>query len=510
MKSKVKLYPIESGKPIVLLNDEDSRELGVYMSGRVEISFNGNIVTAIVNTTKSFVKEGEIGIFEDVQKVLKVKNGDEVRIKPTTRLKSVEFIRKKIMGSDLHGHEIKEIINDVVENKLSDIELSAFVTGGYIHGYSMDEVVALTNAIVETGQQIDFGNDIVDKHCIGGVAGNRTTMIIVPIIAAAGLTIPKTSSRAITSPAGTADTMEVLANVQFDVDEIKEIITKTHGCIVWGGSVNLAPADDKIIRIEYPLSIDCEGHILASVMAKKKSIGSDYVIIDIPVGRGSKILDIDKARSFANKFIELGNRLDISVDCLITDGSSPIGNGIGPALEARDILLSLENKGPRNLINKSLDLAGILLELSGKVERGGGRDIAENILLSGKANKKMREIIGAQGGDPEISPHDIEIGRREYVITANHKGDVKYIDNKSISQIARAAGAPKIKSAGIYLHVRVGDSVIVGDPLFTLYSTDDDRLNDAVRMTNKLNPIQIGGVILTELSGANYHHPKIK
>lgn len=505
MKSKVKLYPIESGKPIVLLNEEDSRELGVYMSGRVEISFNGNIVTAIVNTTKSFVKEGEIGIFEDVQKALKVKDGDVVNIKSTTTLKSVEFIRKKITGSVLHGHEIGAIISDVVDNKLSDIELSAFVTGGYIHGYSMDEIVSLTNAIVETGQQIDFGNDIVDKHCIGGVAGNRTTMIIVPIIAAAGLTIPKTSSRAITSPAGTADTMEVLANVEFSIDEIKEIVIKTKGCIVWGGSVNLAPADDKIIRIEYPLSIDCEGHILASVMAKKKSIGSDYVIIDIPVGRGSKIVDVEKASELARKFIELGNRLDISVDCLITDGSSPIGNGVGPALEARDILLSLENKGPKNLINKSLDLAGVLLELSGRIEKGKGKDIAENILLSGKANKKMREIIGAQGGNPEISPHDIEIGKKEHVITANHKGDIRYIDNGSISHIARAAGAPKVKSAGIYLHVRVGDSVIVGDPLFTIYSNDNDKLNDAIRLTNKLNPVQVGGVILTELSRSNVH-----
>lgn len=513
MKSKVKLYPIESGKPIVLLNEEDSMELGVYMSGRVEISFNGNIITAIVNTTKSFVGEGEIGIFEDVQKTLKVKDGDEVEIKPTTTLKSVEFIRKKINGSALHDHEIRAIINDVVNNKLSDIELSAFVTGGYTHGYSMDEIVALTNAIVESGQQIDFGNDIVDKHCIGGVAGNRTTMLIVPIVAAAGLTIPKTSSRAITSAAGTADTMEILADVEFSIDEIKKIVKETHGCVAWGGSVNLAPADDKIIRIEYPLSIDCEGHILASVMAKKKSIGSDYVIIDIPVGKGSKIVDVNKARTLAHKFIELGNRLEISVDCLITDGSSPIGNGIGPALEARDILLSLENKGPRDLINKSLDLAGVILELSGKVEKGKGRDLAENIFISGKAKEKMKEIIEAQGGNPDISPHDIEIGKKEHIITADHKGDIKYIDNKLISHIARCAGAPRIKSAGLYLHVRVGDSVIVGDPLFTIYSNDNDKLNDAVRMANKLNPVQIGGVILTELgrsdASISKHHPLV-
>lgn len=499
MISKVRLYPIETGKPIVVMNEEDAKDLGVFTSGRVEILFKGNIVIAIVDTTETFVKSGEIGIFEDVRRMLNVEEDEEVEVKETQPPKSLEFIRKKLHGSTLHGHEIRAIIQDIVDSKLSDIELSAFVTGGYINGYTMDETVALTNAMVETGQQIDFGDDIVDKHCIGGVAGNRTTMLIVPIIAAAGLTIPKTSSRAITSPSGTTDTMEVLANVKFGIDELKEIVTKTNGCIIWGGAVNLAPADDKIIKVEYPLSIDPQGQVLASVMAKKKSIGSDYVLIDIPAGKGSKIVDMENANSLAKRFIELGKRLDIAVEGVITDGSSPVGSGIGPALEARDILLALENKGPTDLINKSLELSGILLELSGKISRGRGRAVAEKLLNFGKANKKMREIIEAQGGDPNVKADDIEIGKEKHTVISDCKGRIGHIDNRMISHIARIAGAPKDKSSGIYLHVRSGDPVRIGDPLFTIYSSNSRKLDDAVTLANKLNPIRAGNVILGRL-----------
>jgi AMP phosphorylase len=495
MKLKARLYPIEADRPIVILNEEDAKDLGVYVSGRVRITYKDRKAIAIADTTESFVKEGEIGIFEDVWEQLDVNEGSNLDVSATERPHSVEFIKKKIDGYTLDENELRAIIRDIVDNTLSTIELSAFVTGGYIKGYTMDEIVALTQAMVETGQQIDFGDNIVDKHSIGGVAGNRTTLLVVPIIASTGLIIPKTSSRAITSPSGTADTMEVIADVEFDIDELKDIVNKTNGCIVWGGSVNLAPADDRIIRVEYPLSIDAEGHMLASVMAKKRSVGSDYIIIDIPVGKGSKIVSMERANNVAHKFIELGRRLGVSVECLVTDGSSPIGSGIGPALEARDALMALDNGGPIDLIDKSLDLAGILLELSGKIVKGKGRSVAEHVLKSGKAKEKMKEIIEAQGGDPEVRPDDIEICKEEITITSGHKGRVRYIDNKLISMIARASGAPRTKSAGLYLHVNVGDSIDAGDPLFTIYSPTKGKLKEASDLAEKLSPIRVGSII---------------
>ncbi|MBD3387864.1 MAG: AMP phosphorylase [Candidatus Altiarchaeales archaeon] len=500
MDVTVRLYEIETGKPIVVLNEEDMKDLGVHIGDRIRICKGEKCyVTAIIDATTSMVNEGEIGIFEEVKKSLDLNAGDVVGIQATSRPKSIEFIKKKLHGQHLHGHEITTIVEDIVENNLSDIELTALMVGAYINGYDMDETVALTQAIVETGDQIDFGEEVVDKHCIGGVAGNRTTMLVVPIIAAAGLTMPKTSSRAITSPAGTADTMEVLAKVEFKIDELKDIVNRVGACIVWGGSVNLAPADDKIIRVEYPLSIDPEGQVLASVMAKKKSVGSDYLVIDIPVGHGAKLDDMNEANSLARKFIELGNRLDIKTKCLVTDGSSPIGRGIGPALEARDVMMALDGRGPLDLVNKSIDLAAALLELSGKVRKGNGRALAEEILNSGKARDKMMEIIEAQGGDPKISPEDIPLGDKKYEITSGVTGRVRSIDSKRISKVARAAGAPKDHGAGIDLQVGVGDTVDKGGVLYTIYSSSENKLEDAIKLAHEAQPIRVGGVILEEL-----------
>jgi len=492
MKFTARCYPIKAERPIVILNEADAKFLGVFVSGRVRLSYRNKEITSIVNTTKSFVNEHEIGLYRDVTDILKVKAGDSINVEPTERPKSMEFIKKKIDGYTLNSDEIYSIIKDVVDNNLSSIELSAFITAGYISGYNIDEIVALTKAIVKTGKQIDFGNDIVDKHCIGGVAGNRTTMLIVPIVAAAGATIPKTSSRAITSPAGTADTMEVLAPVNFNVEELQRIVHKINACIAWGGAVNLAPADDMIIQVEYPLSLDAEGHVLSSVMAKKISVGSDYILIDIPVGMGSKVPDPEKADVMKHNFIELGKRLGVAVDCVITDGSSPIGNGIGPALEARDVLLSLDqdSEGSVSLVKKSVMLAGRLLELSNKAPKGGGRRIAKKIIDSGKAKTKFMEIIGEQGGNPEVKPDDIKVGKREHTLMAERKGRVKLIHSKEISAIARTAGAPKDKASGLYLYANPGDFLDRGDPLFTIHSSKNSRLNSAVELAENLRPVK--------------------
>ena len=496
MKLKAKLLDIEALKPVVVLNEEDAKELGCYTSDRIQISLNGKTRTTIMNTTERSVAPGEVGIFDEVQKILDLKEGDIVEVKTTTRPKSIEYIRKKMDNQKLNAHEIKTIVSDIVDDNISDIELSAFITSSYIYEFDMNETTALVHAMVETGDVLDFGENVIDKHCIGGVAGNRTTMLLVPILAAAGLTMPKTSSRAITSAAGTADTMEVLANVSFSGDEVRDIVKKTGGCIVWGGAINLAPADDKIIRVEYPLSIDADSQMLASVMAKKKSVGSDYLIVDIPVGKGAKIKTTEEGKALAYKFINLGKNLDIVVKCLVTDGNSPIGRGIGPSLEAIDTLLALKNEGPRDLVNKTLDMVAAGLELAG---RSKGREIAEKILHSGKAKEKMREIIEAQGGNPDVKLSDIPIGSKTHLIRSDRKGDVRRIDNKGINLVARAAGAPRDRGAGVYLHASVGSNVNINDPLFTIYSNHESKLDAAIELTNKLKPVRIGGVILEEI-----------
>jgi AMP phosphorylase len=509
MEFKVKLLGIRAGgKQIIVLDDEYASLMGIHSSDRVEITHKGHNLIAIANVATDFPKK-TLGIYEEVEHKLGAKEGEKVTVRPAERPESLGFIRDKISGRRLRQHEIKSIIQDVVERHLSDVEVASFVTSLYIHGTSMEEVESLTKAMVQTGQTLDFGKKgILDKHSIGGVPGDKTTLIVIPIVAAAGFTIPKTSSRAITSPAGTADRVEVLCPVNLTAEEMQRVVKKTNACLTWGGALDLAPADDLLIQVEYPLSID--PLLLPSIMSKKKAIGADYIVVDIPTGRGAKIKTIGEAQALAQEFIELGKRLDIHVQCGVTFGEQPIGYGIGPALEAREALLTLMNKGPIDLVNKATSLAGLLFEMMGSKD---GKKEANIVLKSGKAEEKLREIIAAQGGDPSIKPEDIEVGKEMMEITTEETGRVQWINNRAIAQIARAAGAPKTKSAGVLLTKKLGDKVKKGDTIFKIYSQGSHKLEYAIQVTQKLNPYGITGkfgekMLMDRIPSKNIYYEK--
>jgi AMP phosphorylase len=487
MKLKVKLLGIRAGgKQIIVVDEEYASRLGIHSSDRVEITYKQQNVIAIANVATDFPKK-TLGIYEEVQQKLKAQEGETVQVRPAERPESLGYIRDKLSGRRLRAPEIKTIIRDVVERHLSDIELASFVTSLYIRGTSMDEVEALTKAMVETGQTLDFNKKpILDKHSIGGVPGDKTTLLVTPIVSAAGFTIPKTSSRAITSPAGTADRVEVLCPVDLTIEEMRSVVKKTNACLAWGGALELAPADDLFIQVEYPLSID--PLLLPSIMSKKKAIGADYVVIDIPTGRGAKIKTIGEAHDLAQEFIELGKRLDMHIQCAVTFGEQPIGYAIGPALEAREALSTLMGKGPIDLVNKAVSLAALLFEMMGVKD---GTQKAKNILKSGEAEKKFREIIAAQGGDPDVKPEDIEVGNETAEIRAEEKGRIQWINNRAVAQIARAAGAPKTKSAGVLLNKKLGDKVTEGDILYRIYSKSSQKLESSLQLAKNLNAIGI-------------------
>src|SRR3989338_7923073 len=337
MKLKIKDIDISSGGPLIaVMNKSDAALLDLHLMDRIKVKKEKKIETVVLDISEGnkIIPEGRIGVFEEVINSLKLKNNDEVTIIPARKPLSLDFIKKKLDGQELSKKEINQIVWDIVHNKLSAVELTYFVAACYMHVMSSRETILLTRAMVEHGDTLKIDRyPIIDKHCIGGIPGNRTTPIVVPIIAAAGYTMPKTSSRSITSPAGTADTMEVLADVTFPIKKMKEIVLKTHGCIVWGGSLNLAPADDKIISVERPLEIDAESQLLASIMAKKHSVSSTHILIDIPIGKTAKIKDRKEAGKLQNEFEEIGKKLGKKVHAIITDGSQPIGNGIGPLME---------------------------------------------------------------------------------------------------------------------------------------------------------------------------------
>ena len=489
MKFRVKLLGIRAGgKQIIVIDDEYASRLGIHSSDRVEITYKQQNVIAIANVATDFPKK-TLGIYEEVQHKLKAQEGEMVQVRPAERPESLRYIRDKLRGRRLLAPEIKMIIMDVVERHLSDIELASFVTSLYIRGTSMDEAEALTKAMVETGRTIDFGKSpILDKHSIGGVPGDKTTLLVIPIVSAAGFTIPKTSSRAITSPAGTADRVEVLCPVDLTCEEIKSVVEKTNACLTWGGALDLAPADDLLIQVEYPLSID--PLLLPSIMSKKKAIGADYVVVDIPTGRGAKIKTIGEAHALAQEFIELGKRLDMHIQCAVTFGEQPIGYAIGPALEAKEALLALMGEGPIDLVNKAVSLAGLLFEMMGVND---GTQKAKGILKSGEAEKKLREIIAAQGGDPDVKPEDIEVGNETAEIRSEEKGRIQWINNRAMAQIAREAGAPKNRGAGVLLRKKLGDKVAEGDILYKIFSRSAQKLESSVLLAENLNPIGITG-----------------
>jgi len=507
MLLKVRNLGVEAEKPTVILNKKDAEEIDVRPLDRIELSFRGKKKIAIVNIAHKFINAGEIGLYSEVNDQINAMPYEEVEVSPATPPESLIYIREKLAGKALGANEMRKIVEDTINRRLSDIELTAFIIALHTRGMTNEEVASLSTAMTMTGETLDLGKkEIYDKHSVGGCPGDKTSMILVPIVAAAGLTIPKTSSRAITSPAGTADRFECLAPVELSLEEIKEVVKKTNGCLVWGGSVNLAPADDLFIKIEYPLSID--PLLLPSVMSKKKAVGAKYLVVDIPTGEGAKVKTTKDAETLAEKFIELGKILNIKTVGASTYGEQPIGYAIGPALEAREALQTLkEGKGPPDLVDKVSHLAGILLGFNSPTR--GDKD-ALRILKTRKAYQKFRQIVEAQGGNPNIKPDDLPVGEKRAVVRSNVSGKVWWINNTTVIEVARAAGTPSDKGAGILLHKKIGDSVKKNEIIFEIFAEKAYKLERALRTAERESFMGIASKfeMLLEKIPAAMEHPK--
>ncbi len=461
---------------------------GFQAHARVKVKLNNNSIVATVNiVTSELLGSGEVSLSDYAWKLLGAKNGDEVVITHARHVESTKYLRAKIYGKDLEQNEIQAIINDIALGRYSDIYISSFITACAGGRMTIDEIAYMTQAMISAGETLYWDADlVVDKHCVGGLPGNRTTPIIVSIITAFGLHMPKTSSRAITSPAGTADTMEVLAPVELTAAEIKDIVKKENGCIVWGGSISLSPADDIMIGVERSLNLDSQAQLVASILSKKISAGSTHVLIDIPVGDTAKVRSLEEAHKLKNYLTIIGEKLGIVVKVLITDGQQPVGRGIGPALEARDVLLVLKNdkNAPIDLRLRALTLAGLILEFSPIVKQGTGLELATSILDSGQAWNKFQSICQAQGG-----MRNIPIAEHTHDYLSHRSGIVTGIDNRRLALIATLAGAPADKVAGVDLHVKIGDKIKINDALFTIYAHSTGNLEYALRYIAEGNEI---------------------
>ena len=449
------------------------RSEGFQALNKVEINVEGNgqPVLAVLNVVDddAITAPGELGLSEQAFEQLALPEGTPATVAHAKPPASLAAVHRKIAGERLSFNDYAGITRDIVENRYSKIEMAAFLVACTETGMERDEVLHLTRAMVDSGERLNWGESlVVDKHCIGGIPGNRTTMLVVPIVAAHGMPIPKTSSRAITSPAGTADTMEVLARVELPPDRLKEIVHVQRGCLAWGGTAKLAPVDDILISVERPLSMDSPGQLVASILSKKLAAGATHLLIDIPVGPTAKIRRQQDALQLRKLFEFVGDRTGLHLEVVITDGHQPIGNGIGPVLEARDVMQVLRNEpqAPADLREKALQLAGRILEFDPDVRGGQGYALARDILDSGRALDKMRAIIEAQGANTEAPA----VGRLCHEVTSPHSGSVAAIDNLQMARIARLAGAPMDKGAGVDLYKKVGDAVKRGDALYAIHA----------------------------------------
>jgi AMP phosphorylase len=489
MKLKIKNFDWLAGRPIAVLNNETAKKMNVFANDRVTIT-NSKKTHAILDIFPKLVKKNEIGLSQELSKILKSKNGSLVEV-GTSEVSNASFlIKKKLNGKTLNQKELTYLISEIVHNNLTEAEIAFFTAAEKLSGMTLEETINLTRAMVKTGAILKFkGKYIADKHCIGGIAGNRTTPIIVAICASVGLTLPKTSSRAITSASGTADVIETMSNVELSLEEIKKVVKKTKACLAWGGSLGLAPSDDKIIQVERLLSLDVESQLLASIMSKKISAGAKYIIIDIPYGKDAKIKSLIAAKKLGNKFMKIGKHFKLKLKVIYTNGTQPIGNGFGPILEMIDVIKVLQNEGPQDLKDKSIYLSTELIKLCGIKD---AKKKAEEALSSGKAYEKFKEIINAQnknkGFDKKLE--GLKLAKYEKIIKSKRSGKITSISNKGINSLCRILGTPETISAGAYLHKHLG-KIKKNEPLLTLYAESETKMKDAVKFLKKSKPITI-------------------
>lgn len=481
-------------EPVIFLRSDSAvaRSEGFDAMSRVNVEAKSrSIVATLVIVAEELLPPGHAGLSDAARRLLNIDDGESMRLSHPEPVTSLAYVRSKIYGNTLSGEELTEIIADIVAGRYMDVQIAAFITACADDHLNAEEIICLTKAMVAAGQQLHWSGDrIVDKHSVGGLPGNRTTPIIAPIVAAHGLTMPKTSSRAITSPSGTADTMETLAPVELDLATMRRVVEQEGACIAWGGSISLSPADDVLIRVERALDIDSEGQLIASILSKKIAVGSTDVVIDMPVGPTAKVRTKAAADLLCQQLLHVAQALGLNVQVLLSDGTQPVGRGIGPALEARDVLAVLQNlsEAPLDLRDRATRLAGALLEVAGVAAKDSGAIVAAETIADGRAWTKFQRICEAQGGLRE-PPH----AAYHYDVFAKGDGFVRAIDNRVVARIAKLAGAPIDKAAGLEMHCRIGTYVNRGDVLMTIHADSPGELEYALEFERaRKSAIQLG------------------
>lgn len=469
---------------IALINTADAIKYGINAGDQIYLNWAGAKmgIALIVDVTTTLVQVGRIGLFEDFWKDLDLEDGTPVELEVIFDGELKRIISKKIVGGKLTNSEIDFVVKEIAEGKANPVMTAFYVGAGYSPGFDFDEILSMTDSMAKNGEIMKYEGLTLDKHSVGGVGGKGLTPILIPIIACLdNVIVPNTSSKAVTAASATADMLECIMQMSFDIETLYKFIKQENCFMVWGGGLQLAPADDKIIRIQKQLGIESYDKLVSSIMAKKIAQGVKNVLFDLPYGKYAKLKNIEEAEKVEEIFYKIAKHFEINIIIHKRPVRGIDGNAVGPNLECREFLRVFEAHADasESLLDDALLMAGELYEMSGQASLGTGKLKARDAFLSGRAEEKLRRIISMQKGDHNILSTDMKVGVVQKDIRSTKDGVLEFINTKRVFDVCRALGNPFVKEAGIYFHKKPGDEVEVGESLATMYAMTDARMGYA-------------------------------
>ena len=410
-------------------------------------------------------------------------------------MRMVELIEKKRNGFPLSGDEIKYIINGYVKGNIPDYQISALAMAIYYKGMNSTEISELTSAIVESGEKIDLtpiGSFIVDKHSSGGV-GDKTTLIVAPLVASCGLPVAKMSGRGLGHTGGTIDKLSSIPGLKLEMEQ-EEFISqvKRVGIAIISQTANLVPADKKLYALrDVTATVDSLPLIASSIMSKKLASGADGIVLDVKYGSGAFMSSQKEAEQLANIMVEIGRNFGRQTVAVISNMDQPLGRAVGNSLEVLEAIDCLQGNGPADLMELCYELASWMLIVGHKADSvPEARQILYEALQSGKAWKKFLDFISAQGGDVQkVYNKDLELSPITVDYNSTQEGYIHKIDARTIGKCAMLLGAGRETKeseidlgAGVYLLRKSGDYVKKGDLLLRLYTSRKEKSDSALQL----------------------------
>ncbi len=474
---------------IVIINTEQAADYGIKDDDKISLIRKWEEFVVDVALSDKYVQANEIWVTKDFLEEYPIMEWDTVLVSfVKNNPLSMQAIRKKLLWKKINEEEIDAIIEDVKDNKINDLVLAYYVATSFFYKSNIHEIAYTTKATSYTWYIYRFPWVVSWLYCIWWVPGNETTMIIVPILASLWITLPKSFSKAITSPAATGECVNVLMDIEFDKQEIIRITDRVWACLVWNEKLNLAPVNDRIIKVSAPLGMEPYARMISSIMAKNYAMWINHCLIDIPMWPTAKVWTLKDAKRVAKRFKEIWEYLWIKMDVEITDGSQPIGKWIWACLQAREALRILQQHSNKSedLEKKAIFLASKILLLCGKVKSvKAAENLVKSQLNSWEAWKKMQEIIKAQNWNPNIKSEDIQLGKFSHDVIAGKDCIIKKVDMKHLNTMVRWLWAPKQYEAWIYLYKKLWDKVKKWEVIYTMYSNSANKLNLIKQMQNE-------------------------